>query len=201
MSNLLMVTSTSDDVGETTASPFEFAAFCQFPESWFTGLCPFSPLIEDSSIFLLLTVFLVSENVTSLIPESQLKLLTVLNSEAEFTESSPGPADSVSHFGLDVLTIDSLSVDTCSLSFLFKFVPEIASFPSWEFVFVILRTRRAASSFSQPSFRIFTTKIRSDISGLLKWSPIFSKSFSMTETFASSALKERINNSLDAKAP
>ena len=152
----------------------------------------FSTTVSESSRFLLLTVRFASEGkVSQLIPESQLKLLTVLELElSTFPNVLPS---STEELGTSLPLSEVTGCFSSSLAFVFPpdllFVGELESSLLSELVFVMFFTRRAASNFSQPSVLIFTTKIRSDISGLLKWSPIFSNSFSMITNIVFLAFK------------
>ena len=152
----------------------------------------FSTTVSESSRFLLLTVRFASEGkVSQLIPESQLKLLTVLELElSTFPNVLPS---STEELGTSLPLSEVTGCFSSSLTFVFPpdllFVGELESSLLSELVFVMFFTRRAASNFSQPSVLIFTTKIRSDISGLLKWSPIFSNSFSMITNIVFLAFK------------
>ena len=152
----------------------------------------FSTTVSESSRFLLLTVRFASEGkVSQLTPESQLKLLTVLELElSTFPNVMPS---STQEFGTSLPLSEVTGCFSSSLTFVFpadlSLVGELESSLLSELVFVMFFTRRAASNFSQPSVLIFTTKIRSDISGLLKWSPIFSNSFSMITNIVFLAFK------------
>ena len=150
----------------------------------------FSTTVSESSRFLLLTVRFASEGkVSQPIPESQLKLLTVLELST-FPNVLPS---STEELGTSLPLSEVTGCFSSSLTFVFPpdllFVGELESSLLSELVFVMFFTRRAASNFSQPSVLIFTTKIRSDISGLLKWSPIFSNSFSMITNIVFLAFK------------
>ena len=152
----------------------------------------FSTTVSESSRFLLFTVRFASEGkVSQLIPESQLKLLTVLELElSTFPNALPS---STEELGTSLPLSEVTDCFSSSLTFVFPpdvfFVGTLESSLLSELVFVMFFTRRAASNFSQPSVLIFTTKIRSDISGLLKWSPIFSNSFSMITNIVFLAFK------------